>query len=132
MSPKQAAKYKKQPGPSLHFALNDITVKDNRIPPEGFLNAAFEEHQAAPVGATYADGQNWDEMTLTVPAGTMRVEARLYYQSVSWEYLRFLVEENRTDEWSKHLYGAWQDTGRCPPEVMGEAVLDLAPPPPLP
>ena len=32
---------------------------------------------AAPVGASYADGQYWDELDLTLPAGTERVEARL-------------------------------------------------------
>jgi hypothetical protein len=125
LSPKQAALFKKQPGPSLHFALNDIMVKDNRIPPEGFVNAAFASHQAAPVGAEYADGQNWDEVVLTPPPRTARVEVKLMYQGVSWEYLRFLVEENHSDEWGNHLYLAWSGTGQCAPDVMAEGALDL-------
>ncbi|MBI5496211.1 MAG: hypothetical protein HY904_14405 [Deltaproteobacteria bacterium] len=126
LSPKQAARYRKKPGKSFHFVLNDVMVSDNRIPPEGFSNQAFATHLAAPVGATYADGQSWDDVPLTVPPGTARVEVRLYYQSVSWEYLRFLVEENRSDAWSDRLYQAWSETGQCAPEVMAEAALDLA------
>ena len=44
--------------------LNNVVVKDNRIPPRGFTNAAFEAFDGAPVGATYADGQYWDDVTL--------------------------------------------------------------------
>ena len=98
--------------------LNDVITKDNRIPPRGFRNAAFEEHLAQPVGADYEDGQHWDDVTFAVPAGTERIEARLFYQSVSWEYLKFLAEENRTDDWGKRLHEAWTETGRCRPEVM--------------
>ena len=77
------------------------------------------------MGAEYADGQHWDLTSFPIPEGTARVEARLLYQSVSWEYLKFLVEENRTDDWGKKLYEAWTETGRCPPETLNEAVLDL-------
>ena len=40
------------------------------------------------------------------------------YQSVSWEYLNFLVEENKTDSWGRRLYEAWETTGQCPPEEV--------------
>jgi hypothetical protein len=40
------------------------------------------------------------------------------YQSVSWEYLKFLVEENKTDSWGRDLYDAWDQTGKCPPEEI--------------
>jgi hypothetical protein len=43
-------------GESFHFAINNVWLKDNRIPPIGFTNAAFESVQAAPVDYTYADG----------------------------------------------------------------------------
>jgi hypothetical protein len=118
MSEAQAAEHYLEPGKSFHFVLNDIIVKDNRIPPRGFNNAAFAEHQCAPVGADYADGQHWDIVDLAMPPGTVRVEARLMYQSVSWEYIKFLVEENRTDDWSDRLYEAWTQTGHCPPQVI--------------
>ena len=120
LSQEQAQKYKTAPGPSFHFVLNDRTVKDNRIPPRGFTRAAFASHVAAPVGADYADGQYWDTFEFALPAGTEQVEARLQYQSVSWEYLKFLVEENRnkTNSWGRRLYEAWEVTGKCPPQEM--------------
>ena len=55
MSPQRAAQYGKRPGKSFHFVLNDVTVKDNRIPPQGFSRAAFAEHLCLPVGAEYRD-----------------------------------------------------------------------------
>ena len=98
--------------------------KDNRIPPEGFSNSAFAEHLCAPVGAVYADGQHWDELDLELPSGTSRVLVRLMHQSVSWEYIKFLAEENRTDSWGKRLHEAWTKTEYCPPEVMAEEFDD--------
>jgi hypothetical protein len=118
MSPGQAAKHGQKSGASFHFILNDVTTKDNRIPPRGYRRSAFAAHLAAPVGAEYAEGQYWDEWELELPAGTEQVEARLMYQSVSWEYLKFLVEENKTDSSSRRLYEAWQVTGQCPPEEI--------------
>ena len=56
-------------GPSFHLALNNVRVKDNRIPPRGFTNAAFAAFDGEPVGATYADGQYWDDVTYPVGAG---------------------------------------------------------------
>jgi hypothetical protein len=77
------------------------------------------------VGATYADGQHWDDVVLTLPPGTATVSVRLMYQSVSWEYIRFLAEENRLDDWGTKLYDAWTKTGMCPPEVMAEVEKGL-------
>ena len=121
----QARKHGKTPGKSFHFVLGDVVLKDNRIPPRGFRNAAFAAHLCQPVGASYADGQDWDEVDFRMPTGTARVEAELLLQSVSWEYLKFLVEENRTDDWGKRLYQVWTETGRCPPDVMASATVDV-------
>ncbi len=120
ISEKQAARYGKKPGKSFHFVLNDVILKDNRIPPKGFQNARFAEHLCQPVGAIYADGQHWDELDLQLPKGTTRITVRLMYQSLSWEYLKFLAEENRTDDWGKHLAEAWKKTRYCKPEVIAE------------
>jgi hypothetical protein len=120
ISPAQAAKTGKSPGPSFHFILNDTTTKDNRIPPRGFKRSAFAEHLCAPVGAEYADGQYWDTVTFPIPQRARRIQAKLLYQSVSWDYLKFLREENRSDKWGQQLYTAWEKTGRCPPEVVAE------------
>jgi hypothetical protein len=40
------------------------------------------------------------------------------YESMSWEYLKFLADENKTDDWGRRLYDAWTKTGRCEPTVM--------------
>lgn len=121
ISATQASKYKLGEGPSFHFVLNDVIAKDNRIPPRGFRKSAAAEHLSSAVGAEYADGQYWDRVEFAVPAGTEKVEVRLMYQSVSWEYLKFLVENNRTDGWGRRLYEAWTQTGRCEPTVIAEA-----------
>ncbi|MHC5172720.1 MAG: hypothetical protein ACYSPJ_03015 [Planctomycetota bacterium] len=125
LSPEQAKKFNKPPGKSFHFVLNDVIVKDNRIPPEGFNNARFKEHLSEPVGATYQDGQYWDEIEYDLPEKCAKVEARLMYQSVSWEYIKFLAEENRTDDWGKRLYEGWKQTGKCEPVVMASIVKEI-------
>ena len=117
ISEKQAEKYNVKPGKSFHSVLNDTVLKDNRVPPKGFSNAAFEKHLSKPVGAEYANGQYWDQFEFSVPQGCSKVVAKLMYQSVSWEYLKFLVDENKTDEWGKKIYEAWKVTGKCEPTV---------------
>ena len=118
MSKAQAKAFGKKPGKSFHFVLNDTIAKDNRIPPKGFNNSAFAEHLSAPVGVEYEDGQHWDDMALKVPAGCSKITADLMYQSTSWEYMKFLVEENKTDDWGKRLYDAGNKTGQCPPVAI--------------
>jgi hypothetical protein len=125
LSDEQAARHGKAPGVSFHFILNDVIVKDNRIPPEGFSNEAFAGHLCAPVGAAYADGQHWDDVEIPLPEGTIRVEARLMFQSVSWEYIKFLAEENRSDDWGRRLLDAWEKTGQCPPEMIAQIAADV-------
>jgi hypothetical protein len=98
--------------------INDIIVKDNRIPPKGFKNELFAEHLSAPIGAEYDDNQYWDDVEFEVPAGCTRVNASLMYQSVSWEYIKFLAEENRTDDWGRRLYEIWSQTGQCAPAII--------------
>lgn len=125
ISEEQAKKFGKKPGKSFHFVLNDIIAKDNRIPPKGFKNSTFKEHLSAPVDAAYADGQHWDDVQLELPSECNRIVAKLMYQSVSWEYIKFLVEENRTDDWGKRLYEAWDKTGKCEPVAIAEIETSL-------
>jgi hypothetical protein len=125
ISKAQAKKFGKNPGKSFHFVLNDIIVKDNRIPPKGFKNSVFREHLSEPVGAVYADNQHWDDVQLEPPSGCERIVVNLMYQSVSWEYLKFLAEENRTDDWGKRLYETWNQTDKCAPVVIAE--MDITP-----
>jgi len=127
LSADQAAKHNEQPGPSFHFILNDVITKDNRIPPLGYRKTAFAEHLAAPVGADYADGQYWDEMSFDLPAGTAGVEVKLMYQSVSPEYMEFLHDRDPKGEWSGKLYDAWLNTGKCPPEAIASVSKSVNP-----
>jgi hypothetical protein len=120
ISENRAKKYNVKPGKSFHTVLNDIIVKDNRIPPEGFSNAAYTERLSQPVGANYTDGQYWDQFEMALPEGCKKLIVSLMYESVSWEYLKFLVEEDKTDDWGKRLYDAWTKTGKGQPIVVAK------------
>ncbi len=87
---------------TFHFALADGRHKDNRIPPRGFRIAEAADRLCEPVWhgesntgfftpEEYAGG--FDETDLDLPAGCDRVEARLYYQTTSREYVAFLRDE---------------------------------------
>lgn len=111
-------------GPSFHFVLNDSVYSDNRIPPRGFTNAAFAAIQSPPVAHAYPDGQYWDETVYVLPVGAHLVEARLYYQSTSKEYIEFLRDTNVTDSMGQDLYDAWVAQGRAAPVTMtSESIL---------
>jgi hypothetical protein len=105
-------------GESFHFVVNNVRIKDNRIPPRGFENAAFEAVQAEPIAYTYLDGQYWDDTTFPVPCDAASVEVGLYYQTSSKEYVEFLRDENMTDENGNTLYTVWEDNGKSPPIEM--------------
>jgi hypothetical protein len=121
-----AADTGKAAGPSFHFVLNNRIYKDNRIPPRGFSNAAFESFGGSPVGYSYADGQYWDDTSYLIPANAVTAEVTLYYQSTSKEYIEFLRDENHTDSTGTRMYNLWNDNGKCPPEVMATTVVPLA------
>jgi hypothetical protein len=116
------------PGPSFHFVLNNKIFKDNRIPPLGFTNADFAPFGGTPVGATYADGQNWDETPYDIPEGATSAQVTLYYQSTSKEYVEFLRDENATNSAGQTLYDLWNNNGKSPPEVMVQETMALAAP----
>jgi hypothetical protein len=120
------------PGPTFHFALNDSVYKDNRIPPLGFTNAAFAAFGGTPVdpehpGQRYADGQNWDTSTFTMPRSAVRVWVELLYQTTSREYITFLRDQNVTTTAGDNLYDAWVLNGRAAPVVMESDSLVLNP-----
>ncbi len=125
LSPGLAAALGMPAGPSFHFVLNDTTYFDNRIPPRGFTNAAFETIQSPPVGYAYADGQHWDDRAYTLPNSARTVHARLYYQATSPEYIAFLRDENTTNSIGQQLYDAWANHGRATPVLMAEASVNV-------
>ncbi|MBL8245116.1 MAG: hypothetical protein JNL89_13030, partial [Rhodanobacteraceae bacterium] len=112
-------------GQTSHMALADTIVKDTRIPPRGFANASFNAGGAPAVGIVYADGQYWHDRSTTLPAGTDRVVATLYYQSLPRGYIEHLRDANTTDQWGETLHTLWQQTGRGAPIRMAQASLSM-------
>ncbi len=117
LTPEMAALIGLEAGPTFHFALNNMTYKDNRIPPRGYTVAAFDRPGLRPVGATYADGQYWDDTSYSVPAETERVVATLYYQLASADYITFLRELGGADG---QTLGALWDDSKSPPELVAQ------------
>ena len=112
-------------GKSLHFLLNNVTEKDNRIPARGFRGAVYEAIGAKVVGANYEDEQYWAEDRYTIPANAVRAEVRLFHQTTSKEYIEFLRNENVTDNKGVEVYQLWDMFGRSRPVEMGLVDLDL-------
>ncbi|MGC9523085.1 MAG: hypothetical protein ACP5HG_14525 [Anaerolineae bacterium] len=110
-----AALLGKASGPTFHFLLNNTVIKDHRIPPRGYAQAGWDEPGLAPVGATYEDGQHWDETTYALPEGATRVRAAFYYQTASQEYIEFLRATGGVDgEALFHL----RERSPSPPALM--------------
>ncbi len=118
ITPELAAFLGKAAGASFHFVLNNTTVKDNRIPPVGYKQALYDKPGLRPVGANYADGQFWDDTTYTVPMGTERLIATLYYQTASREYVEFLASSGGVDGLA--LAELWASL-KSPPQVVARA-----------
>lgn len=102
-------------GETVHMSLADIIVKDNRLPPRGFNNAAFNSGGAPVVDAVYADGQYWDDVSFVIPDRAIRAEVTLYYQTVTREYIEALQHGNVTDDWGDILANLWEQTDKGPP-----------------
>jgi hypothetical protein len=113
------------PGITTHMALADTIVKDNRIPPRGFTNAAFEAGGAPPVGTVYADGQYWSDSRFAVPVGAVRAEAEIYYQNTPRHYIDALRDGNTTDNWGQTLHDLWTATGRGAPIEIARRGIPL-------
>lgn len=87
---------------SFHMALATDRYKDNRIPPKGFNIAAASARLAHPrkagadaldyfSAAEYQGG--YHDIHFDSPTEAAYWEAQLYYQSTSYEYIRFLRDE---------------------------------------
>jgi hypothetical protein len=114
-------------GRSFHLSLNNVRLKDNRVPPRGFTNAAFAAIDAEPVGGTYANGQYWDDVTYPVGPAAVSAEVTLYYQTASREYVEFLRDENVTNAAGSILFSLYDDHGRSEPVAMSELFIDASP-----
>ena len=110
------------PEESFHFVLNNIVIKDNRIPPRGFTSQALTMRGLQPVGATYAPGQYWDDTQYSLPLATQSVVATLYYQTASKEYIDFLRTNSGVDAFT---LGQLWDTLKSPPEWVATGFFPL-------
>jgi len=115
-------------GESFHFVLNNTILKDNRLPPRGFNNTAFDAAQTGVVDYSYADEHFWDDTVFPLPTGTVNVEVNLYHQTTSRGYIEFLRDENHTDDRGQTAYDAWVDHGKSAPILVGSAVLEVGQP----
>jgi hypothetical protein len=113
-------------GKSNHLALNNVILFDNRIPPRGFTNEAFEAVQAEPVGYAYPDGQYWDDTVFEIPPGAAKAVVTLYYQTSTREYMEFLRDTAENGS-GQVAYDAWVATGRSAPVAMDSGIIDLVP-----
>jgi hypothetical protein len=121
LSPSLAGALGLTAGSSFHFVLNDTVYSDNRIPPRGFTNAAFEVIQSQPVDHSYADGQHWDDTAYFLPSISESVRVSLYYQTTSKEYVEFLRDENHTNSAGQNLYNSWVAQGKSAPVLIATA-----------
>ena len=126
-------------GESFHLVLNNEIIFDNRIPPMGFTNAAYESIQAAPVGTysdgsqvLYLDGQHWDDTLYNVPKKATCSEVKVYYQSTTREYAEFLRDELLDLELPEGelnpgqvAYDQWVIQGKSPPVLMDFQEIDF-------
>ena len=115
LTPELAALVGWPAGESFHFVLNNTVIKDNRIPPRGYTQAAFDRPGLRPIGATYSDGQYWDDTIYTLPDETEAVSVTLYYQTASKEYVDFLRTYGGLDG---DTVGSLWDSSKSLPEVI--------------
>ncbi|VGO19307.1 multiheme c-type cytochrome [Pontiella sulfatireligans] len=110
---------------TFHMALATHRYKDNRILPRGFRIAEAAMRLCEPVwdghsDTNFHDSENfytqaeyeggYDEIEIELPEGTERIEAALYYQTTSREFIEFLRDEiNGTNGTLPNTVGAGGD-----------------------
>lgn len=114
-----------------HLALHDMILSDTRIPPTGFVAGPT----TTPLGdVDFSDGaggyKSFDEatFTVTIPAGAVgkqHLEARVYYQSMTREYVDFLASANTTNTKGTDLRAIYDSTGKAPPISIATATSDI-------
>jgi hypothetical protein len=107
--------------------VNDTIFFDNRIPPRGFTNAAFTSIQSPPVAYAYEDESYSDRTEYTLPPEAVFIQATLYYQSTTKEYVEFLRNENVTNSAGDDLYDAWVAQGKAAPVAMVTDTIRIVP-----
>ncbi|MCJ7659058.1 MAG: PQQ-dependent sugar dehydrogenase [Anaerolineales bacterium] len=124
LTPELAALVGWPAGESFHFVLNNTVIKDNRIPPRGYTQKAFDRPGLRPIGATYSDGQYWDDTVYMLPDDTESIQVTLFYQTASKEYVDFLRTYGGLDG---DTIGSLWDSSKSPPEVIATALYPSVP-----
>jgi len=124
MSPAVAAAAGLAPDTRFHLVLNNVRAFDNRIPPRGFTNAAYEAFDGEPVGQAYADGEHWDDVVYPVGPGAVQAEVTLYYQTAAREYVEFLRDENTTNAAGNIMFDLWNDHNKSVPVEMARLFVE--------
>ncbi len=112
-------------GKSFHFVLNNMLVKDNRIPARGFTNAGYEAIGSPVAEHHYDDQQHWDDVFYDIPPGAVNADVKLYHQVTTKEYIEFLRDTNVTDSTGQEAYDLWEMFGKSEPTLMASASADL-------
>lgn len=122
---------------TFRFVLNNVIVKDNRIPPFGFARDEALSRNTLPVpasqfGAPGAGGvyQHWHDAGFEIPPGAASVTVRLLYQQTSWEYVQFLWLANDganafLGAEGRNLLDAWIHTGMSLPFEFAATTVEL-------
>ncbi|MDH3869214.1 MAG: hypothetical protein OET08_07565, partial [Desulfuromonadales bacterium] len=129
---------------TFHFVLNNVVIKDNRIPPYGMDYETARLRNALPVPADQYNGASgtydyFDTVALNPPTGATSATIELLYQPTSWEYIQFLVlANNGTDPAQggnaflgmegEYMLEAWLATNMAAPYVMASTTWGSAPP----
>lgn len=96
-------------GETFHFMLANTIAKDNRIPAVGYSNNGAALTQTTPVGASYIDGQHWDDTFYAIPECAEKAVVNVYYQLISRDYIEFLRDTNATNDAGQTAYDLWED-----------------------
>ncbi len=114
-----------------HLALHDMIISDTRIPPAGF-KASKTTTPTSEIDFSDGNGgyKSSDEVTLDLTwpadaAGQVTLSARLYYQSMTREYVEFLKSANTTNTKGDDLATVFQATGEGAPLVIARAEATL-------
>jgi hypothetical protein len=113
-------------GAEDHLALHDTVLKDSRLPPLGLIPTLATRPLGVdwydlPDGGLSHQDDFWVDLPLPAGAGDgqqVKLEATLLFQSTTPHYVKFLADENRTNDAGKTLLEVWKATGEAAPEVM--------------
>ncbi len=106
--------------PTFSVVSAEALLKDNRLPPRGWVVGAQPELDAIALGEDPDFGPT-ETVVYTLPAGAVTVEVRLLYQSVSPRWIAELFEFDTPEV---ATFRRFYEAADPRPEVLAEALLD--------